>query len=84
MFTRACGTAGLYLWTVQLDGTDATRVTRRSLDGGHDEVSPSWSPNGRRIAFQDRGALFTITPDGTGRTKIREAANFYGLDWQAR
>ena len=75
------------LWTVRPDGTGARQVTRTSLSNGR-EVDPSWSPNGQRIAFYDfaRSALFTIAPDGSGRSLVRATmANGAGApDWQAR
>ena len=42
------------------DGTGATRITPWSSD-----ASGSWSPDGSRIVFTQKGGLRTITPDGT-------------------
>ena len=39
------------------------RLTRLTRDGGDDEW-PTWSPDGRRIAFERDGDLFTIAADG--------------------
>jgi Tol biopolymer transport system component len=34
---------------------------------------PVWSPDGRRLAIYARGALWTMNPDGTGRTRLSPA-----------
>ena len=51
-----------------------------TVDSAYDDVSPSWSPDGSRIAFArwttaslaDAGA-WTIAPDGTGLRRVAEA-----------
>lgn len=39
-----------HLWTVQVDGAGAGRV-RQLTTGEHDEVCPSWTPDGRQVLF---------------------------------
>ena len=54
------------LWTLSLDGGRATRI----LDDGYDAHAPTWSPDGKRIAFQayrdSTWNIWTIGPDGSG------------------
>jgi len=47
------------VWTMAPDGSDQRQVTRL---GGR---QPSWSPDGKRIAFIYDPNVFTIAPDGT-------------------
>jgi len=58
------------LWTVGIDGGPARRI----LDDGYDAHLPSWSPDGKRIAFQaylrDTWHIWTVNPDGTGLQEV--------------
>jgi TolB protein len=52
------------IWTMNLDGSNQTRLTNFAGD----ETEPDWSPDGKRIVFhadRDNGGLFTMSPDGT-------------------
>ena len=54
-----------------LDGSDRVRLT----ENGRDDIAPSWSPDGSRIAFASpqRGddiRIFTIAPDGSGEREL--------------
>jgi len=52
------------IWRSRPDGTRARRLTYGQL--------PSWSPDGRRIAFRAGPDIRSIRPDGTGlRTLVR-------------
>jgi Tol biopolymer transport system component len=58
------------LYTVSADGTGTRSVTSTREDDGN----PSWSPDGRTIAF-DRGAagdIYVVSADGTGATAIAD------------
>jgi Tol biopolymer transport system component len=44
------------LYTMRADGSKVRRLTRT----GSSEVSPAWSPDGRRLAFTRRNALFML------------------------
>jgi Tol biopolymer transport system component len=52
------------LWLIRTDGTGERQLT----DGG-DEHSPSWSPNGRFVAFASYTAIRTVEP-ATGQTRV--------------
>jgi Tol biopolymer transport system component len=60
------GQRPMALFVADQDGAGATRITPWSSD-----ASGSWSPDGSRIVFAQRGALRTITPDGTRPSAIR-------------
>jgi dipeptidyl aminopeptidase/acylaminoacyl peptidase len=50
------------LYVVAADGGRRIRLTH----DGADESSPSWSPDGRRLAYVRDGRVFVISADGTG------------------
>ena len=54
------------IWTVKPNGNDLTRVTsRKGLP-----FNPSWSPNGKWIAFTQSGVLKKMRADGSHQTKL--------------
>jgi len=55
------------LYIVNADGTGKRRLTRSlAVDLG----SPSWSPDGRTLAFTGDGGIYTVHADGTGLRKL--------------
>jgi Tol biopolymer transport system component/DNA-binding winged helix-turn-helix (wHTH) protein len=50
----------LTLWRSRVDGTGAQQLTFPPLDTYH----PSWSPDGKRIAFEGSGTLYMIPFEG--------------------
>lgn len=65
------------LWVVNVDGSDPHQVTTPA-------TAPfdwaRWSPDGTRILFgserlQPKGSLWTVSPDGSGLTKLFEDPN---------
>jgi Tol biopolymer transport system component len=69
------GDARSAIYVMRAGGGSLRRVTPQRLDAGH----PSWSPDGRRIVFNDRftqpvGDIFTIRPDGRGLRRLTSVA----------
>ena len=68
------------LYVIHADGSHARRVTQRGRDALVDQPfedhAPSWSPDGRRLAFErfsrvrEHQAIFTVRLDGTGLRRI--------------
>jgi dipeptidyl aminopeptidase/acylaminoacyl peptidase len=55
------------VWTVALPGRPPERLTAgRAAVGRHADTAPTWSPDGRSLAFVDRGRVH-IVDVGTGR-----------------
>jgi TolB protein len=61
-----------------VEGDDFRRLT----DLGEDDPVPSWSPDGRRIAFSAGGGLYVMNADGSDLTRISPAGGQGGLDWK--
>jgi TolB protein len=66
------------VWTSKPDGSDRRRVT----DTPGLDFDPSWSPDGRRIAFRTHRTgdeeIFVVRADGTGALNLSDSA---GGDW---
>ena len=57
------------IYIINADGTKTRRITRRTLDVG----DPTWSPDGRALAFDQRGGgAGIVNADGTGSVCLRE------------
>jgi Tol biopolymer transport system component len=54
------------LFVVNVDGTGLQRIT----PWGFCDDDGSWSPDGSEIAFEHRGSLFVVRPDGSDLAKI--------------
>lgn len=68
------------IFVMRPDGTSVHQITQRSADPSKpahfDDVAPSWSPNGRRIAFErvndatGHHAMFTADANGNDQRRI--------------
>ena len=67
-FSRLAGAkSGLYL--IRPDGTHLQRLTTKPA------FNPSWSPDGRRLVFDNGSAISVINADGSGLRKLRPKAS---------
>ena len=66
-----------YVWRVRPDGSAAQRLG--------EGLVPTWSPDGRRIAFAHGPDVFTMRADGSGRRRVAAARQrdsaIAGLSW---
>jgi TolB protein len=72
------------IYVIHPDGTGLQRLTRLTSDN----VSPAWSPDGKRVAFaSDRGRddlydIYVMNADGTKQTRFTKTADSDSPDWQ--
>src|SRR5688572_16934087 len=74
------------IYVMNADGTGQTRLTNNNIIDDH----PTWSPDGRKIAFLSQSAsgsfaIFVMNPDGTGKTEItpvnyQPPSQWFGFD----
>ncbi len=82
---RARGSRWFSLWTLDLVDGEARRVTEVAVSGNAAIVSPSWSPDGRKLSFativEPAGSngkphgqqdIWTVNTDGTNRHRITD------------
>jgi TolB protein len=77
------GDGGSYIHTIRRDGTHSARVT--------EGMYPSWSPNGKRIAFvapaPNSFSVFTVRVNGTRRYRVTSPPRLvedFDPDWGVR
>jgi WD40-like Beta Propeller Repeat len=69
-----------HLYVINADGTGIRQLTSTP---GMQELDPSWSPDGRRIAYyrrpqnagDERGEVWVMNADGTGQKRLALGAN---------
>jgi TolB protein len=78
-----CPLAGYYeiaclsgIWVVNSDGTDLVQLTTGS------DRSPTWSPDGKRIAFIRNQQLWVMNADGSGQTPLVSSTEPDHPSWQ--
>src|SRR5215210_5139244 len=66
------GVTGMYL--INVDGTGLRKLTgsHKPEESGGYGMTPAWSPDGGKIAFEDNGMINVINPDGSGRKELTE------------
>jgi Tol biopolymer transport system component len=70
------------LLVVRSDGTGLRKLT----DDPHKDRGPSWSPDGKRIAFysnrdEGRYEIWVINPDGSGLTRLTKTSGHGWFPW---
>lgn len=58
------------MWTVKANGTDLSRVGKRS------GWQPRFSPNGHRLIYSNQGTIMTVRLDGTRPRLLRRGVHF--------
>jgi TolB protein len=67
------------VWVMAADGSNKTQLT--STDTDHDQT-PDWSPDGRKLAFEAGGHIFTMRADGSHQTQLTFGDGFdFGTAW---
>jgi Tol biopolymer transport system component len=57
------------IYVMRADGSGARNISAR-----HDDLNPSWSPDGKLIAFRKRtGVLWVLDANGSNRREVRTA-----------
>jgi len=83
---RQRGSRWFSLWTLDLIDGEARRVTEVAVSGNAAVISPSWSPDGKRVAFativnpaqtsngkvQGQQDIWVINADGSGRQRLTD------------
>lgn len=76
------------IWTMNADGSGKVRIVSGGTGKNNVAASPSWSPDGRLIAFSTtfrpgigagddpNGEIWTVAPDGSGLRKVASGWRF--------
>jgi WD40 repeat protein len=67
------------IWIIKPDGTGLQKLTNPSTAQAENDFSPTWSPDGSKIAFSRSSRIETMTANGTGIIDITDGDQ---PDWQ--
>jgi dipeptidyl aminopeptidase/acylaminoacyl peptidase len=59
---------GVELNSIDIDGTNKKLIAK--INTTYDGLYPSWSPDGKKIAYIESGYIYIINMDGTGKKKL--------------
>ncbi len=87
-----CQPEGIEICLIDADGSRLGYLTQADQERNFDEHFPTWSPNGRRVAFIIVGnctnAIFVMNADRTGLRRVHIERNeptgfwsIHGLSW---
>ena len=62
------GLSNFEIYSMALGGSDVTRLTTTGTFVP--DLHPTWSPDGRRIAFERAGEIWVMNADGGGQTQL--------------
>ena len=65
------------IFTMKPDGSDLTKLTRRSPND--DDVQPAWSPDGKRIAWTRGDHIWLMKSDGSQKRRLTRTGSNTGV-----
>jgi Tol biopolymer transport system component len=65
------------IWVMDLRGANPRRLTQINSD----DPSPTWSPDGRYIAFWGGTGLYLVGADGSGLRQLTNRGGYGPIDW---
>ena len=71
----ASDSSGENIYTINCDGSVINKITNFSTGVGGIISSPTWSPDGQKIAFSLSGDIYIINLDGTNLATLTSGAN---------
>jgi Tol biopolymer transport system component len=79
-FSRLAGPPwGVRILVMNADGSGKRAVTPEFARTGDRGITGAWSPDGRRIAFDEDDAIYVVNADGSGLRRLAQNAAFQ--DW---